>query len=406
MSTRTGTETPTKPAADRPASPAGGSRLPSPVRRAVDRVNATPLLRHLALALVGAVVVVIAVQASSDFRNVQLASMAYLGIAAGGLTVLTGLNGQLSLGHGAFMAIGAYTTALFLQDLEPAAPLPVILLVATLMTLAAGALVGVAAARLHGPYIAGATLALAIAVPGIALYFSDTLGGEQGLTVNVPDIPVWVLDTAYFVLGEDLTNSSYIAYLAWGCLIVTYVLLANLSRSRVGRRWRAVRDDEVSAELAGIPLGRARVSAFMVSTAAAGLAGAVMALAVRITAPSGFTLVLSLTLLTAVVLGGLGSLTGALIGAALLTFLPQVVTNIGSDAGLSDLQAAELAPLVYGVVMILVILLAPAGIVGSIRAARGRRTARAASSSATTTDSPTTARTPPGTTTSTKGEAQ
>ena len=110
---------------------------------------------------------------------------------------------------------------------------------------------------------------------------------------------------------------------------MAFVLLANLSRSRVGRVWRAVRDDEVAAEIAGINLGRARVLAFVVSTAAAGLAGAVMAMAVRLTAPSGFTLVLSLTLLTAVVLGGLGSLLGALIGAALLTFLPQVVTNLG-----------------------------------------------------------------------------
>ncbi len=145
----------------------------------------------------------------------------------------------------------------------------------------------------------------------------------------MPETPGWVLDLAYFVTGTDLTRSTYVAYLAWLTLIVVFLLLANLGRSRVGRRWRAVRDDEVAAELAGIHLGRARVSAFVVSAAAAGAAGAVMALAVRLTAPSGFTLTLSLTLLTAVVLGGLGSLTGALAGAALLTFLPSVVTDIG-----------------------------------------------------------------------------
>ena len=169
-----------------------------------------------------------------------------------------------------------------------------------------------------------------------------------------------MLDAAYFVTGSELTRSRYVAYLAWFTLIVTFVLLANLSRSRVGRRWRAVRDDEVAAELAGIDLGRARISAFMVSAAAAGAAGAVMAFAVRLAAPSGFTLTLSLTLLTAVVLGGLGSLTGALIGAALLTFLPDVVSDVGRDAGLTDIQAAQLAPLVYGLVMVAVILLAPA----------------------------------------------
>ena len=116
-------------------------------------------------------------------------SMAYLGIAAGGLTVLTGLNGQISLGHGALMAIGAYTTALLLPDREASTPLPVVVLVAIATTLAVGTLVGVAAARLHGPYLAGATLALAVAVPGIALFFEERLGGEQGLSVVLPDDP-------------------------------------------------------------------------------------------------------------------------------------------------------------------------------------------------------------------------
>ena len=130
-----------------------------------------------------------------------------------------------------------------------------------------------------------------------------------------------------------------------------------------------MRDDEVAAEVAGIRLGRARVSAFVVSAAAAGAAGFVMAVSVRLAAPSGYSLTLSLTLLTAVVLGGLGSLTGALVGAALLTFLPQVITDAGVSAGLDDIRAAELAPLLYGVVLVAVVLLAPAGLVGSLRPA-------------------------------------
>jgi branched-chain amino acid transport system permease protein len=329
------------------------------------RLQHSTLGRHLALALLGLVVVVLVIESTSTFRNAQLASMAYIGIAAGGLTVLTGLNGQLSLGHGAFMAIGAYTTALLYQGAEPLLPVVGVLVVSTSVALAVGAAVGVAAARLHGPYIAGATLALAIAVPGIAIFFSDTLGGEQGLTVRLPEIPVWFADLVFFLTAHEVTTSKYVAYIGWLSLVVTFLLLANLSRSRVGRVWRAVRDDEVAAEIAGINLGRTRVLAFVVSAASAGLAGAVMAMAVRITAPSGFTLTLSLTLLTAVVLGGLGSLSGALIGAALLTFLPQVVTGVGADLGLNDVQAAELAPLVYGLVMMIVILVAPAGIVGS-----------------------------------------
>ncbi|MCD4536238.1 branched-chain amino acid ABC transporter permease [Nocardioides sp. cx-169] len=331
------------------------------------------LVRHLVGAALGLAVVVLALESSSDFRNLQFASMAYLGIAAGGLTVLTGVNGQISLGHGALMAIGAYTTALLLPDRDASTPLPLAVLAAVAVTLVVGLAVGYAAARLHGPYLAGATLALAVAVPGVALFFKQELGGEQGLRVVLPEIPAWVLDLAFFVTGHELTRSRYIAYAAWLTLIVTFVLLANLSRSRVGRRWRAVRDGEVAAELAGIDLGRARVSAFVVSAAAAGAAGAMMAIIVRLAAPSGFTLTLSLTLLTAVVLGGLGSLAGALIGAALLTFLPQVVTDWGSSAGLSDIRAAELAPLVYGLVMVLVVLMAPSGVVGTVRSLAQRR---------------------------------
>src|SRR5688500_4497560 len=155
------------------------------------------LVRHLLVAVLGLAVVTVVLTAVSDFRSVQLAEMAYLGIAAGGLTVLTGLNGQLSLGHGALMAIGAYTSALLLPDNESSLPLSVVVLAAVLVTLVVGAAVGLAAARLHGPYLAGATLALAVAVPGIALYFKETLGGEQGLRVVMPDIPVWVLDAVF-----------------------------------------------------------------------------------------------------------------------------------------------------------------------------------------------------------------
>lgn len=341
------------------------------------RVVGTPLRRHLLLGLLGLVVVVLVLESVSPFRQGQFATMAYLGIAVGGLTVLTGLNGQLSLGHGALMAVGAYTTALMLHDPASTPPVLLVLLAAVVVTLVVGAVVGVAAARLHGPYLAGATLALAVAVPGIAAFFSDTLGGEQGLPVATPEPPAWLDDAFYFVTAHDLVGTSYIAYLGWVALLVTFVLLANLSSSRVGRTWRAVRDDDVAAEIAGIDVGRARVTAFVVSAACAGLAGSVMAMVVRLAAPSGFTLTLSLSLLTAIVLGGLGSLTGALVGAALLTFLPQAVTAFGQDLGLGPLRAAQLAPFVYGVTLVLVILLAPAGLAGVIRNVSRRRSSRA-----------------------------
>ncbi len=332
-----------------------------------------------------------------DFRNRQLTELAYIALAAGGLTVLTGINGQISLGHGAFMAIGAYTTALLLEDPENALPLPVVLLSALVVALLVGVLVGIAAARLHGPYLAGATLTLAIALPGIARQYTDLLGGEQGLRVTTPDVPVWFLDTAFFLTGSEPSTSQYYAILGWFLLVVVFFGLANLIRGRVGRQWAAVRDDEVSAELAGINLARARVSAFTVSAAVAGLAGALMAIQIRLAAPTAFDLTLSLGLLTAVVLGGLGTLSGALIGGVVLVFTVRVATDVGTAQGLDAITAAELAPLVYGTVMIVVILFAPAGLVGSLlRWRAGRAAGRADRATPATPD--------PHPTTTTKGD--
>ena len=346
-------------AANAPSAQAGGggrSYLPK-----------STLLRHLVILLLCAVGAVVLLEITSPFQNSQLATLSYYAIAAGGLTVLTGLNGQISLGHGALMAVGAYTTALFLQDREASLPLPLILLVSVVVATAVGALVGVAAARLHGPYLAGATLALAVGLPGLALYFDSVLGGEQGLRVRAPQAPQVFDDFIGFVSGNSPTNTKWLAYVGAICLLITFFLLANLMRSRIGRTWRAVRDQEVAAELAGINLGAWRVLAFTVSAAAAGLAGGVLALVVRLAAPSGFTLVLSLSLLTAIVLGGLGSMLGALLGSALLVFLPPFVTDLGADFGLDNTEAAQLAPFVYGVVLIVAMIFAPAGFVGTVR---------------------------------------
>jgi branched-chain amino acid transport system permease protein len=324
------------------------------------------LLRHLLILLISAVAVVILLEITDPFTNSELGQVAYLAVAAGGLTVLTGLNGQISLGHGALMAVGAYTTALMLGVDSPL-PLPVILLVSTAVATVVGAIVGAAAARLHGPYLAGATLALAVGLPGLALYFKDTFGGEQGLTVLAPQAPDSFTSFIAWVSGNPATSTKWLAYVGAIALLITYFLLANLARSRVGRTWRAVRDQEVAAELAGISLGAWRVLAFVVSAACAGLAGGVLALEVRLTAPSAFDLVLSLSLLTAIVIGGLGSLFGALLGSALLVFLPPYVTDLGGNFGLNGTEAAQLAPFVYGVVLVVAMIFAPAGLVGTIR---------------------------------------
>jgi len=355
---------------------------------------ASPTVRRIALALAAVVAIIIVLESASAFRQIQLAQVAYLAIAAGGLTVLTGLNGQLSLGHGAFMAMGAYGVALLLEHQN----LPVLLMlaIATLVAAVIGVIVGAAAARLHGPYLAGATLALAVAVPGIALHFSSVFGGEQGIRVQPPEVPRWADDGLFLITGTETSRSEWLAYLAWALLVLTYLLLANLGASRVGRRWRAVRDDSVAAQLAGIDVGRARVSAFVVSAACAGLAGGLMAMVTRIVAPSGFSLTLSLTLLSAVVLGGLGSLTGALLGATLLTLLPSLVTNVGVDVGLSDVQAAELAPLAIGLLTMVVIVFAPRGLVGSLRSLFRRMPRRNGAVPRTTSSTPATPTRPSG----------
>lgn len=341
---------------------------PRPVRRSRRRgLTGSTLLDHLLLMAVIYVLVVLLLLAVGAFRASQLAQVAYYLPAVAGLTVLTGINGQISLGHGALMAVGAYTTAVLL-DRQEGLPYIVVVLCAVAATAVVGALVGAAAARLHGPYLAGATLALAVGLPGLAYKYQGLFGGEQGTRVRPPRAPEGLANAVANAGGDRLVGATYMAYYGWLLALVALLLLSNLLRSRYGRTWRAVRDDEVAAELAGIDLGRARVLAFVVSAACAGLGGALLATVTRLAAPTSFTLVLSLGLLTAVVIGGLGSLFGAVIGSALLVFAQPFITDRAGQLGIDATQAANLAPLVYGVLLVLIMLLAPRGLVGSLRA--------------------------------------
>ncbi len=315
------------------------------------------LVRHLGWALAGLLVIYLLSVSVGSFRNVQFANVAYLACGAAGLTVLTGLSGQISLGHGAFMAVGAYCTALLFEHL-PGTPLVVVLLVATAGTAVVGALVGAAAARLRGPYLAGATLAFAVGLPALADWrrVADTLGGENGLVVSGPGVPA------------GLGSVPLDRWQLWVCgvaLVVTLLLLANLARSRVGRSWRAVRDDEVAASLAGLSVARLQATAFVVSAGCAGLGGALLAYVTGLAAPGAFSLTLSLQLLTAVVLGGLGSLAGAVYGALLLVFLPTWSGNLAGDLGLN--VKANLPLAIYGVVLAAVMLVFPQGLQGALR---------------------------------------
>lgn len=314
------------------------------------------LAKHLGVALLAAVVVVILSYSLGQFRQYQMAEVAAWFVATAGLTVLVGLSGQISVGNGAFMAVGAYSTALLLLHLHW--PIELVFVASVVITSVAGAIFGVAAARLRGPYLAGATLMLAVAVPFVAVAWPGVFGGDQGLDV---------LATVPGFLGPAFPLTRWIAWLACAFALVALVLLANVAHSRVGRNWRALRDDEVAASLAGLNVGRLQVLAFVISSACAGLGGALLATWAASASPGEFSLTLSIGLLTAVVLGGLGSLPGALWGSLVLVLVPSYLTNLGASHGLSSGASASVPIAIYGVVLILVMLLFPAGIQGGIR---------------------------------------
>jgi branched-chain amino acid transport system permease protein len=333
-------------------------------------------MRTYGVAAAGAALLVALTYVLDPFRDYQLATAAAYLCAAAGLTVLTGLNGQLSLGHGALMALGAYTVALAQNKFSEHNvgahwTLAVSVLAGVAVATVAGAVIGVAAARLHGPYLAGLTLVVAVAVPSIATVFGGVFHGDQGLSVYLLPAPA--------ALGADFPFERWQAWLALAAAVLTMLLLANLLRSRFGRTLRAVRDDEVAARLAGIPVARTRVLAFVVSAACAGLGGAMFAILAQSVSPSAFALTLSLNLLLAVVVGGLGSLAGAVWGAIALVLLPELLTDLTNSLHLSNEAAQRLEgnlPLaIFGLTLIVVMIGAPSGIQGLLR--RAARWARA-----------------------------
>ena len=313
------------------------------------------LARHVGAAIVAAVVIWVLSVSLSSFRDYQIADIAVYVVAIAGLTVLIGLSGQISLGNGAFMAIGAYATALLIIHLGW--PFYVVLVASAAITAVAGAVVGIAAARLRGPYLAGATLMLGVALPSIAYAWPGVFGGDQGLNV--------VFTTPSF-LSANFPLTRWQAWVSAAVALVTLILLANLAHSRIGRNWRAVRDDEVAAALDGINVAAARVRAFVVSAACAGLAGSLLAIVTGLVAPGAYTITLSIALLTAAVIGGLGSLLGALWGSLIIVLLPTYITDVSTSHGLSSTVGANIPVAAYGVVLILVMLLFPQGIQGGL----------------------------------------
>lgn len=350
------------------------------------------LLRHTLVALAAGAAVFALTYGLSPYRNYQLATAAAYLCATAGLTVLVGLSGQLSLGHGALMAVGAYTYALVASELGDQGTTGPLLLVlplvaAVAVTAVVGGIVGLAGARLFGPYLAGLTLTLTIVVPAITTTFADQLGGDQGLSVLVEPAPAR--------LGVMFPLERWQAWIASLAALLTMFLLANLVHGRFGREMRAVRDDEVAARLAGINVQRTKVVVFVVSAATAGLGGGVLAILTQSVSPGAFSLAFSLFLLMAVVIGGVGHLAGAVWGALLLVALPEITDSlagsIGSSPKLAERLDGNLSLAVFGLVLILVTILFPRGIQGLVTAATRRaRTRKRATTTATTEHQPTT----------------
>jgi len=338
---------------------------------------------------IGAALTVLAIGGTfllDPYWNFQLATIAATLCAAAGLTILLGHSGQLSLGHAALMAAGGYGYALTVNALTDAGivGLPrflIGLIAAIALAGALGWLLGLAAARLRGPYLAGVTLALVIAVPAVATVFSGVLRGDQGLQIAFEPVPEF--------LSTLIAVEQWQAWVAIAVAGVVITWLVILTRGRLGLRMRAVRDDEIAARLGGVHAGRTKVAAFVVSAVSAGAGGAVLCFVTQSVSPGAYTLAFSLLLVVAVVLGGLGRIGGAVIGSVLIVMLPWLIgAAVGAFSLPAEVQqrlAGNLPLLVFGALLVIVMLVIPAGLAGILpRRAPRIRAAQADASESTT----------------------
>ncbi|PDP87198.1 branched-chain amino acid ABC transporter permease [Glycomyces fuscus] len=352
---------PTRQRAERAAAP--GSPNPTTASSGGGWRGLPAPLRHLLLAALGLAAVTALLLATGDLTALRVAAVGYTMLAVAGLQLLVGGSGQVSLGHGAFMMIGAYTMALLILY-QPMLPLAANLLVIVGVSAVAGIAVGAATARLHGPYLAGATLILAVGLPGLTHRYHELLGGSNGLNIRTAGAPP--------LLQGLVTDSEWKALVVWTAVVIGLAVLATVSTGRLGRRMRAIRDDETAAAMAGIPVGATKVVAFVIASAAGGLAGGLQAYVLGTATPSTFTLALSLTLLAALVLGGIGSLWGALWAAVAIVYLEVWVSDLAGSLSLSRDAENNLPIVFFGVVLILVLRFWPLGIHGALQRLAGR----------------------------------
>jgi len=293
----------------------------------------------------------------SDYRLFLVTTMMIAAIAVLGLNLLTGFNGQISLGHGAFYAVGAYTAAILMDQANM--PYWATLPCAAVVCFVAGYLFGLPALKLEGHYLALATFALALAVPQILKYkwLEPLTGGVQGIVLSKPEVP----------FGLPLTEDQWLYYY---CLIIMIVLFwgaRNLLDSRSGRAMMAIRDQYMAADTMGIDTALYKTVTFGISAAYTGIAGALSASAIAFVAPDSFNIFLSIKFLIGLVVGGVGSLAGSVVGGIFYVLIDNsaqaISTFVKNDLGLPfDLSAYT----IFGILLLLLMYLMPMGIVGGV----------------------------------------
>jgi branched-chain amino acid transport system permease protein len=318
----------------------------------------------------------------SEFRAQQFAYVGIYLIALLGLNILTGYTGQISLGHGAFMAIGGYTSAILMAGNEQFGQsgvlqigggmkdlytIPIAGLVAGLVGLA----FGLPALRLSGLYLALATFAIAVALPSVVKRFEEFTGGGSGINLfGTPEVTGGI--SGVDVFGRHLSFNDWLYYLAWTVALVAFVGAWLILRGRTGRAFRAVRDSETAALSSGVSLARYKTLAFGISAAYAGVAGSLFAIANTFVNPDTFPIALSIFLLVGVVVGGLGQLSGLVFGAIFIEFLPLWAQGEGfasrlPDAVIERTKEPGAPAVIYGVVLILLMFFLPNGVGGVFR---------------------------------------
>jgi branched-chain amino acid transport system permease protein len=278
--------------------------------------------------------------AAGDYWLYLLTLAGAYGIVSVGLNLLTGLSGQISLGHAGFFAIGAYVSTV--AQLKYNVPFPVAAVLAVASGWLIGLGVGFPAVRLRGLYLAIATMAFGIGVERAIYHFKGITGGPYGLTVNPPQ-----------VLGYAFNTPVRMYYLVLAVVVITVLFVANIVHRRPGRMLVAMRDSELAASALGVNVPRLKVMAFAVSAALASLGGVLYAPIINFISVEHFTLWLSITFVSMIVVGGLGSIAGSFLGAAFVVVLPELLRGFGGHH-----------QLVYGLAMILVFVFWPTGLVG------------------------------------------